>query len=145
MKHLRRHAAILLYLFLEANATCYNPHGDIILGDTACHSDGYSPCCGQGYACLSNGICKTTKYTVIDDSNTYGRGSCTDPTFKDAGCPLFCPGDNNFGVIKCEASGRDRYFCDNAETRNVSYPCGNPQYYFEFNGELHASNTVCIS
>ena len=48
-------------------------------------------CCGPGYTCLSNGLCMQDNETHDGlSANTYVRGSCTDQTWRAAGCPSFC-------------------------------------------------------
>jgi hypothetical protein len=103
---------LLLILFLVANiqlasAQCYYPDGSISTGDTPCTSTGNSTCCGSGYACLSNRICMATgDEAQKPDASLYVRGSCTDPTWKSASCPLFCISSHDLlsggmGIAKC--------------------------------------------
>jgi hypothetical protein len=67
----------VLTLVLNARAACYYPNGRLAPNDVPCQDDtAHTTCCGLGYACLSNGICKVT-------SESLGklRGSCTDQSW----------------------------------------------------------------
>lgn len=83
----------LVYLLIEAvAATCFYPNGDAN-GDTPCYvSKKESNCCGTGYACLSNKVCRLAHEDSTGASMpySYGRGSCTDRTWTSPSCPLFC-------------------------------------------------------
>lgn len=80
----------LVLLTLRVSAICYYPDGTVTPGDVPCLT-GNDPsfCCSFGYACLNNQICMTTPHTP-NATNTYVRGSCTDPTWRSANCPSFC-------------------------------------------------------
>jgi hypothetical protein len=74
-------------------AICYYPNGDLAVNDVPCSSSGgNSTCCGFGYTCLSNKICKRSNFVNGNDTDTYVRGSCTDKTFASSSCPSFCLG-----------------------------------------------------
>lgn len=76
-------AAVFLHSAESLNATCFYPDGSEASTDTPCPSTGSSaPCCAQNSFCLSNGLCAGSLH--------YGRGSCTDPTWKAAQCPNLC-------------------------------------------------------
>ena len=65
--------------------TCYNPDGTFS-GDIPCWSvSTASACCGPGWECLPNNICK-------NHMGDLSRGSCTDQTWESTGCPQFCYG-----------------------------------------------------
>ncbi|KAF9871072.1 hypothetical protein CkaCkLH20_11489 [Colletotrichum karsti] len=54
-------ALLFSYLSVVVQAACYYPNGSIAPNDTPCRDDtAESACCGQGYACLSNGMCQAT-------------------------------------------------------------------------------------
>lgn len=85
---------VLVYLIIEAvAATCFYPNHDVANNDMPCDSSKTdSNCCGPGYACLSNKVCRQAHQ---DSSGafmpyTYGRGSCTDRTWTSSSCPQFC-------------------------------------------------------
>lgn len=105
-------------------AACYYPSGDMAPHDTPCRDDTtHATCCGQGYACLSNGICQATgeEFEMPGAALEFVRGSCTDKTWRSSSCPLFCideEHDNVFGgnsMVKCENTSQDLYYCLNDE------------------------------
>ena len=135
-----------LWLLPLVDSRCYFPDGKSVANfDTPCHSDGNSTCCGQGYACMSNDICKLTSY-VLDqsaDQSTYVRGSCTDPTWSGV-CPNFCTtpshGDTDsggMGMQKCEDNSEDTYFCLDAYVASATISISG--------GPASASAAVCSS
>src|ERR1700710_1323882 len=105
--------------FSPVFSTCYYPNGDVTPADVACSdSTDEAACCGQGYACLSNGICMRNEETIDANSqNTYVRGSCTDSSWKSSFCPNFCvdPERDDVaggeGMGKCLGTSLDMYFC----------------------------------
>jgi hypothetical protein len=109
-------------------ATCYYPNGDVTPADVACSdTTEESACCGQGYACLSNGLCERNNDTLDANSeSSYVRGSCTDPTFRSSYCPNYCvdPNLDNIsgggGVAKCPDTTLDEYYCIRADTTDVN-------------------------
>lgn len=81
-----------LFLSTFATAICYYPNQKIA-DDVPCSDSGeHISCCGKGYACLSNKVCRMSH----QDANgaplpyTYGRGSCTDQDWRSQACPNFC-------------------------------------------------------
>jgi hypothetical protein len=120
--------SLLAAAFHGADATCYYPSGREAPSDVPCRSDTpFSTCCGQGFVCLSNGLCQST----LDDVARAGapefvRGACTDGTWRSSNCPLFCvtdgvdflDGDN--GLLKCPGTDEDVYFCLNRRSRTDS-------------------------
>lgn len=77
--------------------SCYYPDGSLSLKDTPCTSGTNTTCCGQGFACLENGICQVTTLAQAYDPKlnpliNYYRGSCTDQGWSSPQCPQFCIG-----------------------------------------------------
>ncbi|KAL2267154.1 hypothetical protein VTJ83DRAFT_4431 [Remersonia thermophila] len=106
---------------LGARAACYYASGRLAPNDVPCRDDTqHSVCCGQGYACLSNGICMATGAELQKPgASRYVRGACTDPTWRSSHCPLFCIEegvdflDGGNGIQKCEGRSDDTYYCVN--------------------------------
>lgn len=74
---------------------CYYPDQETIAPqDVPCRGgSGDSPCCGPGYACVSNGLCMRNNDTLdVNSADEYVRGSCTDKNWRSAACPSFCIG-----------------------------------------------------
>ena len=103
MRRLLSLASSLLVALLSCTAvaqdqrSCYYPDGSLALKDTPCTSDTSTTCCGQGFACLENGICQVTTLAQAFDPNlnpsiNYYRGSCTDQSWSSPECPQFCIG-----------------------------------------------------
>jgi hypothetical protein len=97
-------------------ATCYWPNGDEAQGEKPCTDDsGASWCCGENYYCGSNKLCIWAS-PEKDGLLRYGRGSCTDKTFKDKNCPDFCFAKDGFGwdsgsaVSRCKGE-EEKYYC----------------------------------
>ena len=73
-------------------AICYYPDRSIAHDVPCSDSEDESNCCGPGYACLSNKVCRQAH----QDSDgkvlkyTYGRGSCTDIEWRSSACPSIC-------------------------------------------------------
>ncbi|KAF2175004.1 hypothetical protein K469DRAFT_612314 [Zopfia rhizophila CBS 207.26] len=141
-----RFLPIVFWLPLHVAALCYFPDRKTVPNqDTPCSTEGNSTCCGQGFACMSNNICKLTKYVKNPGpAQDYLRGSCTDPTWKDPNCPSFCASavdgdkmDGGMGLRKCEGSDLDAYFCLNTETEGMSNSevCSNSDLFITFQGE----------
>lgn len=80
--------AIVFSFVLSARAadTCYYPDGSTDSGHFACSSGGASMCCAEGFDCLSNGLCRDTRY---DNNQRILRGGCTDKSWG-SGCPQRC-------------------------------------------------------
>lgn len=121
-----------------ASAACYYPNGDIAPNDTPCQDDtDNAVCCGQGYACLSNGICQATgKELQKPDATVFVRGSCTDRFFRSSKCPLFCIDpdidsvNGGAGLEKCANTEKDMYYCINDNQDDVSCEDGEGVLYF---------------
>ena len=84
-------------------ATCYFPSGDIATGNVPCNNatNGESNCCGSADACLANGLCLVNTDT---DTVEFGRGACTDQTWKSPDCFQHCTGIDS--KSKIQSSGR---------------------------------------
>jgi hypothetical protein len=86
--------------------SCYYPDGSSAASDTPCFStSGASVCCGDGFACLANGICQVTSFAFISNPDlnkqiNYYRGSCTDQTWSSSSCPQFCIGTQYAGMYR---------------------------------------------
>ncbi len=101
---------VLCVAFISAvSAICYYPDASTAPQDTPClNSAGDTFCCGEGYVCLSNRICKSVAATNDPNSqSTYVRGSCTDPTWRSSACPSFCI-DPRFGELGSLLSQKER-------------------------------------
>ena len=84
----------------SSNTTCYNEDGTIASGDYLCDFPNLSTCCGSGWDCLSNGLCRQHGTT------SYAQGTCTDPSY--GHCLSFCDQSQFDGfteVSRCEADG----------------------------------------
>lgn len=146
MNHILYIGLLILSLPLFTRSICYFPDGTIPRQDTPCQSEGESTCCGAGYACLSNNLCKLTEHVPnpASDQSEWVRGSCTDRSWKSPNCPNFCVtpsnGDNasgGMGVEKCSVA-QDRYYCINNQTLplNTSDICTSSLYFFQFAGKI---------
>ncbi|KAF7556427.1 hypothetical protein G7Z17_g1409 [Cylindrodendrum hubeiense] len=140
--------ALLAVQFLSAGVTaaCYYPNGDSASNDTACNPDDtYSPCCGDGYACLSDGVCQATgDEAQSDDATEYVRGSCTDESWESDSCPQFCLTNNESGgagLGKCPSSSKDMYYC----TGDDDYDCDDGDNIVSFAGTATAFTTIGVT
>jgi hypothetical protein len=86
----------LLQLSVSANdgahghKSCYFPSGGLT-GGAACFPDQEnSRCCGYGWTCMSNGLCKVSQANLQNFKLQYYRGSCTDKTWDSPSCPHVC-------------------------------------------------------
>ncbi|KAK5996160.1 hypothetical protein PT974_04588 [Cladobotryum mycophilum] len=119
--------APLLSLTHIAHASCYYPSGGLAPNDVPCtDKTPNAACCGQGYACLSNGICQATGEELQKPGATkFVRGSCTDKNWRSSNCPLFCmdPKADNVGggegIFKCPNTTKDLYYCINGYNLNT--------------------------
>ena len=69
-------------------------------------------------------------------ASLYVRGSCTDQSWKDASCPLFCISSNDDrsggnGIAKCPNTTLDEYYCVDS---GPSADCAGQFNVFEFTG-----------
>lgn len=136
-----------LCLLFNVESKCYFPDGSEVLHHVACRSgDGFSACCEQGFACLSNGLCNVTEHVPDLEHRglaQHNRESCTDPTWESTDCPLFClnsdldPLNHGAAVHKCEMDV-DRYWCINKKTLGMkeSDRCLDREVYFQFAGKF---------
>ena len=97
----------------SSSALCYTPDGlsdssQWPCGDTL--RGGFSVCCDDGWACLSDGLCGNPT-----DNTTYRRGTCTDSTWTSSVCPRVCLSQSRFGPVELELCGND--------TANASFCC----------------------
>lgn len=113
---------LLIFIFFltlhttYASPSCYYPSGDHASTDVPCSQSGDSVCCGQGFICLSNGVCQNP-LLISNEPGLYSRGSCTDQTWNSSQCPRFCVNPNapfndvqtsGQELLKCP--GRDNLF-----------------------------------
>lgn len=96
---------------LGSSASCYYPSRNLASGDSVCQPKAdVSACCGPGYACLGNLLCRKTKESS-GDSLAIGavvRGSCTDQTFSSPSCPQFCRSAGSMFIESCYVI--DKYY-----------------------------------
>lgn len=121
---------ILWYACLASTtqAACYFPNGRLAHNDSPCRDDTEnSVCCGQGYACLTNGICQATGEELQKPgASEFVRGGCTDKSYRSSSCPQFCsdPLQDNVGgghgLARCQDEERDMYFCVREITDNFN-------------------------
>lgn len=132
---------LALLLLARARAACYYPDGSIAPNDTPCQDrTAESTCCGQGYACLSNGMCQATgKELQKGGATELVRGACTDRSWRSSSCPLFCinPETDNvgggIGVAKCVGTAEELYYCINSVQDRVN--CTAKQNVLFFQGK----------
>ncbi|KAH6856258.1 hypothetical protein B0I37DRAFT_442955 [Chaetomium sp. MPI-CAGE-AT-0009] len=135
-----------------AEAACYYPSGRLSPNDTPCRDDTpHATCCGQGYACLSNGMCQATGEELVKSgASEFVRGACTDKTWRSSSCPLFCIEegvdflDGGNGVAKCENTADDLYFCINSRSAEEA-SCEENRKLLYFAGTPSAITTIGIS
>ncbi|KAF7529950.1 hypothetical protein G7054_g9721 [Neopestalotiopsis clavispora] len=121
------------------SATCYYASGGgastdgdtyIPCNTTAVEQGGHSACCAPGDMCFTNGLCKAGE----GQWNWNWRIGCTDPTFQDPACPIYCRGiesdDQAHLVFQC--SDNDTWCCATGNVdrfvRNYNFTCcDNPE------------------
>ena len=84
----------------SSNSTCYKEDGSISTGNYLCGFANQNTCCGYGWDCLSNGLCRQHGTT------SYAQSTCTDPGYKN--CLSFCNKSQFDGfteVSRCESTG----------------------------------------
>lgn len=141
----------LTQLFTQVNAVCYFPNGVIAPNDTPCRDDtSNSVCCGQGYACLTNGLCQATGEELQKPGATeFVRGGCTDKTWRSSSCPSFCieNGVDNVGggtgLSKCPNTDRDIYWCINKNYQSADCDTGVGLLFFPGKSLLLESCAQC--
>ncbi|KAK2774231.1 hypothetical protein CKAH01_13196 [Colletotrichum kahawae] len=143
---------ILIFSFSSVfiEAACYYPNGSIAPNDTPCRDDtAESTCCGQGYACLSNGMCQATGSELQKDGATeLVRGACTDRSWRSSSCPLFCinPETDNvgggIGVARCQGTTQELYYCINSVQDQVN--CTAKQNVLFFQQSATAITTIGV-
>ena len=83
-----------------SNSTCYKEDGSVSTGNYLCGFANQNTCCGYGWDCLSNGLCRQHGTT------SYAQSTCTDPNYKN--CLSFCNESQFDGfteVSRCESTG----------------------------------------
>ena len=96
--------------------TCYDPNGNALTGNYPCDFPNLSTCCGYGWDCLTNGLCRQHGTTG------YAQSTCTDPTYKD--CLSFCNQSqfDGFGeVSRCGLNGNS-WCCAGAAGQGLGGP-----------------------
>lgn len=119
----------ILSLVRQTQSLCYFPDGTQAVNDKPCTDNPLATCCGQGFACLSNGLCvavEDVKKTA--DQIPYFRASCTDKKWQTSHCPKFCvdpkmdrqdwaeqvsPCPNSNTAFFCNRPGGPKPDCDN--------------------------------
>ena len=97
------------------NNTCYNSDGTES-PDIHCGFPNLSTCCGDGWDCLSNGLCRQHGTTA------YSQSTCTNPTYEN--CLAFCNQSQFDGfteVSRCEANGNS-WCCAGAAGQELGGP-----------------------
>ncbi|KAK2011027.1 hypothetical protein LZ32DRAFT_659970 [Colletotrichum eremochloae] len=109
-----------------------------------------SVCCGQGYACLSNGMCQATgKELQKGGATELVRGACTDRSWRSSSCPLFCinPETDNvaggIGVAKFQGTVEELYYCINTVQDRVN--CTAKQNVLFFQESPTAITTIGVA
>ncbi|KZL69274.1 hypothetical protein CI238_09089 [Colletotrichum incanum] len=131
----------LFSLLSRVHAACYYPDGSISPNDTPCQDrTAESVCCGQGYACLSNGMCQATgKELQKGGATELVRGACTDRSWRSSSCPLFCinPETDNvaggIGIAKCQGTTEELYYCINSVQDGVNCTAKQNVLFFQGN------------
>ena len=71
---------------LDTSSQCFYSNGQSAISDRPCNIEGdVSFCCGEGWSCLSNGLCQAP------NDGEYAQGSCTDANFPELACLELCP------------------------------------------------------
>ena len=140
--------ALGIISFPVCTPICYYPDGiHAAPQDVPCNGgSSNSVCCGPGYACLSNQICMRNNDTLDNlSSETYVRGSCTDPKWLSASCPSFCTGNQvgGEGMKKCEDSDEDSYCC--LQGSECTSKCDNGSVIIRFQGEPSVVTTIGVT
>ncbi|KAK4044206.1 hypothetical protein C8A01DRAFT_31814 [Parachaetomium inaequale] len=124
-----------------AEAACYYPSGRVSPNDTPCRDDTtHATCCGQGYACLTNGICQATGEELAKPGATEFVSSC----------PLFCIEedvdflDGGSGIAKCGNTTDDLYICLNSRSAQDA-SCEERRKVLYFPGTPSAITTVGVT
>lgn len=89
------------------HTTCYKPDGTES-PDIPCGFPNLSTCCGDGWDCLSNGLCRQHGTTA------YSQSTCTNPSYEN--CLAFCNKSQFDGFTemnRCEANGNS-WCCEGA-------------------------------
>ncbi|KAI9882479.1 MAG: hypothetical protein M1823_005779 [Watsoniomyces obsoletus] len=132
---------VLAALLPTSYAICYYPNGRVAEADQPCNDESeHSSCCGPGWACLSNKMCKRTDKVKLP-ADEYIRASCTDKEWRSGSCPGFClslsGGDE--GMSLCPDSDTDSYCCLGS---NAPCNCGNGTGVVSFDGKPKLGATI---
>ncbi|KAF2665709.1 hypothetical protein BT63DRAFT_459286 [Microthyrium microscopicum] len=112
---------------------CFFPSGVVSFGAPCYDDHETSRCCGFGWSCMSNGLCKTGPSNEKNFKSQFFRGSCTDQTWGNPACNDICRGaednldssqplqvcDSTTGTYCCE---RDFNCCTNSTLTFVLGP-----------------------
>src|SRR6266536_4153354 len=118
--------AFLVSISTPVSATCYWPNSTLYANnpdsstvsadDHPCNPNAdASVCCGTGWTCLSDGVCKIH----LKEADYYYRGTCTDYTWKSKECPGFCFQSSRFPLranASKEPAHPDHFYTDNHTT-----------------------------
>ncbi|KAI9806691.1 MAG: hypothetical protein M1825_006148 [Sarcosagium campestre] len=132
-------------LLASAQKACYFPDGTVAENDFPCYKDAdISFCCGPGYACLKNRICKRTEASLdgVASPIDFVRGSCTNSDWSSTACPAFCTGDgfaNGGGNTMFNCSVPTEYCCYGG---TVDCSCDDPSLVSTLKGGEEALTTV---
>ena len=97
------------------NNTCYKSDGTES-SDIPCGFPNLSTCCGDGWDCLSNGLCRQHGTTA------YSQSTCTNPSYQN--CLAFCNQSQFDGfteVSRCEPNGNS-WCCAGAAGQELGGP-----------------------
>lgn len=75
---------LMLAFALQIFAACYYPDGNVTDDHPCDPSASTSSCCGGGWVCQPNGLCKDRH------SESWARGTCTDKDWASSACPQIC-------------------------------------------------------
>lgn len=99
-----------------AQTACWYPDGQTPSpADTPCNANAsVSHCCNPDSYCLANGLCF--------GGGIISRGSCTDKSWSDVGCGLYCLQYSGSGssLAPCDGGGVSGWTCDPGETTDCS-------------------------
>jgi hypothetical protein len=74
----------------QGHKQCYYPSGGLAPGLPCFPDRPNSQCCGFGWTCLSNGLCKTGPSNEKNFKSQFYRAGCTDQTWNSTSCAQFC-------------------------------------------------------
>ena len=118
--------SLTLFASLAIAQMCHFPDQETISGDTVCFPNlQYSPCCGNGYDCTTQGLCQNGAAFFV-------RGSCSDRSWSSPDCPQLCLDVYNNG--------------ENLDAGNVIWPCTGSTYegFYYCNSNYYTEGSDCI-